>query len=269
MVNTQDFRFLLKGKQVELLLPAQASMLAPIDIRTQKHGHALLLLHGFSSSPAVFRAMIPELTLYDAVVCPVLPGHSDSITAFSTATAQEWMFAAETACSALLQEYQAVDVLGFSLGGLLACHLSQRFDLNRLYLLAPALLLCNPVPLMLFCVRALHALGFRLLHNRGGNLYTDRYSELAYRQLPMTTIIEILTLINDYKFVPPTCPTELFLGRFDAVVDSPAVAKCFATIPNVAIHWLENSAHVLPLDGDIEAIVACIKSHQRLNRVPS
>ncbi len=261
-MNTQDFRFLLQGKQVKPLLPSQANLLAPIDIRGPGRERALLLLHGFSSSPAVFRIMIPELTQYDAVVCPVLPGHSDSIAAFAKVGARDWISAAEAACSELLQEYQAVDVLGFSLGGLLACHLSQRFMLRRLFLLAPALFMQRSVPVTLFCARALHSLGFRLLHNRGGNLHTNLYSELTYRQLPITTIIEILTLINSYKFVPPQCPTELFLGRFDEVVDSPAVAAHFKNAPNVTIHWLENSAHVLPLDGDIDAIVTCI--NQRL-----
>lgn len=261
-MNIQDFRFLFQGKQIQPLLPAQASLLAPIDIRGQGCGRALLLLHGFSSSPAVFRAMIPELKGYDAVVCPVLPGHSESIAAFAKAGAQDWLSAAETACSELLREYQTVDVLGFSLGGLLACHLSQRFPLNRLFLLAPALLMKRSVPITLFCARVLHSLGFGLLHNHGGNLHTNRYPELTYRQLPVTTIIEILTLINDYNFVMPSCPTELFLGRFDEVVDSSRVAERFEHAANVTIHWLEKSAHVLPLDGDIEVINACI--NQRL-----
>ena len=258
-MNTHDFRFLLQGKQIKPLLPEQVSLLSPIDIRGEGRKRALLLLHGFSSSPAVFRVMVPELTgMYDAVVCPVLPGHADSLDAFAKVTAQDWMSAAEAACSALLQEYEAVDVLGFSLGGLLACHLSQRFTLNRLFLLAPALLMQRSVPVTLFFARALHALGFRLLHNRGGNLHTNKHAELAYRQLPLTTIMEILTLINDYQFLPVTCKTEIFLGRFDAVVDSVGVGRRFARAPNVAIHWLENSAHVLPLDGDIEAIVSRI-----------
>ena len=258
MVTTQDFRFLLQGKHIEPLLPKDANLLAPIDIRGSGRKRALLMLHGFSSSPAVFRIMLPQLTQYDAIICPVLPGHSDSLAAFAKATAQDWIFSAEVACSALLQEYETVDVLGFSLGGLLACLLSQRFGLNRLYLLAPALAMHKNVSATLFVARVLHGLGFRLLHNRGGNLHTSRYPELTYRQLPLTTIIEILTLIKDYHKTIPTCPTDLFLGRFDAVVDSQAIAKCFEKSPNVTTHWLNNSAHILPLDGDIDAIVLAL-----------
>lgn len=262
VVNLHDFRFLLQGKHIEPLRSDQANLLESVDRRGPGRERALLMLHGFSSSPAVFRVMLPELTMYDAVVCPVLPGHAESIAVFSNATAQDWIAAAVAACSALLDEYKTVDVLGFSLGGLLACYLSQRFTLNRLFLLAPALFMKRSVSATLFCARLAQALGFRLLHNRGGNLYTHRYPELTYRQLPVTTIIEILTLINDYHFELPTCPTELFLGRFDEVVDSSAVAKCFEKASMVNIHWLEHSAHVLPLDGDIKTIVKCL--NQRL-----
>ncbi len=264
MLNTQDFRFLWQGKHVKPLLPEQAGMLDPIDIRGKGRERALLLLHGFSSSPAVFRAMLPDLAMYDAVVCPVLPGHAESIAAFGKVKAADWISAAEVACSALFQAYDAVDVMGLSLGGILACHLSKQFNLHRLYLLAPALSLHMNVPLVLSGARLLHRLGFKLLRSRGGNIYTSGYPELTYRQLPIATIIEMLTLIRNYTFEPPQCPTDLFLGRFDQLVNSPRVAELFSASPNVTIHWLENSAHVLPLDGDIATIVACIKSHQRL-----
>lgn len=260
-MNIQDFRFMWQGKPVAPLRHDQAHLLAPIDIRGQGRDRALLLLHGFSSSPAVFRAMLPELTQYDAVVCPVLPGHADSIAAFAKVYASDWLLAAEEACSALLRDYQAVDVLGLSLGGLLACHLSQRFTLNHLYLLAPALSLRTNVPATKCLASVLSCLGFRLINNRAGDIHTDRHQELTYCQLPIATIIEILTLINDFKFVPPACPTDLFLGRFDGVVHSSRVIDFFANLPNVTTHWLENSAHILSLDGDIEAILDCIKSH--------
>ena len=259
-MNIQDFRFMSGGKAVKHLSAEDASLLQPIDIRGKGHARALLLLHGFSSSPAVFRAMCPGIKGYDAVVCPVLPGHADSILAFANVGSEEWLAAANEACEALLKDYQAVDVLGFSLGGLLACHLSQRYALNHLYLLAPALSMHLNLCVTLTAARALHALGVRRLTNRGGNLHTKKYQEIAYRQLPLTTITQILTLIKNTPPFSPQCPTDLFLGRFDAVVDSQQVAKSLMHQHQVTTHWLEHSAHVLPLDGDIEAILACINA---------
>lgn len=253
-----DFCYLWRGYEMMPLDSLQAHLIAPLDKRGVGNERALLLLHGFSSTPAVFRRLLPALTQYDAIVCPALPGHGDSIASFSLVKAKEWLFLAERDTEALIKDYRQVDVLGLSLGGLLACHVSQRFKLHHLYLLAPALALKLPIKLTLALAHVLGRLGLRSLRNRGGNLNSKQYPELAYRQLPITSIIEVLTLIDEFQLTGPNCPTDLFLGRADAVVDSTRVEQYFFKRPNVNIHWLENSAHVLPLDADVESIIACI-----------
>ena len=259
-MNIDDFRYMWRGKQLQSLDDQQSNLLNTIHICRKGNKRALLLLHGFSSSPAVFRLLLPALDHYDAIICPTLPGHGESITAFTQATSQDWLTTAEHACETLIKNYPKVDVMGLSLGGLLACHLSQRFALHHLYLLAPALKLQLNVPLALTLAHVLKRLGFKYLRNQAGNLYSEAYSELAYRQLPIATIIEILTLVNEFKFVPPTCPTDLFLGCFDKVVNSPLVEKEFKNLPNCKVHWLPKSAHILPLDSDVEEIIACMKT---------
>jgi len=263
-MNIDDFRYMWRGKQKQVLTAQQADLLTAINIRRKDKKRALLLLHGFSSTPAVYRQFLPSLTMYDAVVCPVLPGHADSIATFAKAKASDWLTTAEQSCQALCEDYQAVDVMGISLGGLLACHLSKQFTLNHLYLLAPALALQLNISRALRLARALKHLGFKSLRNRAGNLHSNQHDELAYRQLPLTTIIEILTLVKNFQFVPPDCPVDLFLGEFDRVVDSPRVAQYFADLPHTQVHWLKNSAHVLPLDGDIDTII----NHVRHNWQP-
>lgn len=260
MINTDDFRYMRRGIPLAILHPESAHILAPVDSRGEKKERALLLLHGFSSSPAVFRNIISKLSGYDAIVSPVLPGHGESINAFSVVKAQEWVNATEKLCASLCEEYQMVDVLGLSLGGILACNLSKKFPLHHLYLLAPALDLHSSISLLLWYGRFLQALGFKLLRNRAGNLLSEQFGELAYRQLPIVTIMELLNYIRNFKFTAPTCPTDLFLGEYDAVVDSKKIAKRFATAPT-NIHWLSNSAHVLPLDGDVDEILECVKNN--------
>ncbi len=262
-VNIDDFRYMWRGKQLHLLTHQQAHLLSPIDIRGEGHERALLLLHGFSSSPAVYRHLIPQLTShYDSIFCPTLPGHGENIVTFSAVKATEWLTMVEQTCQEMIKKYKHVDVLGLSLGGLLACHLSERFSLNHLYLLAPATALQLNIPFGLTLAILLRFLGFKYLRNRAGNLQSKRHSELAYRKVPINTILEILTLIKGYQFVPPTCPTDVFLGRFDKVVNTTVVEKDFSNLPNTHIHWLEKSAHVLPLDADLDQIVECIKKNQ-------
>ena len=264
-MKLDDFRFLRSGKSIRALAPNEAHLLNPINIHTKHHDHALLLLHGFTSSPAVYRLMVPALmSSYDAIVCPLLPGHGESIRAFAAATSSEWVETAEQAYQALAKDYKKIDVLGLSLGGILACHLSQSYPINHLYLLAPALKVQFNLPLALITARVLNTLGFRYLRTQGGNLHSTTECELVYKQLPVTTIIEMLSFINEFKATPASCPTDLFLGRFDTTVDTHFIEKKFKPFKNCKTHWLEHSAHVLPLDNDVNHIIDCIKKNTAL-----
>lgn len=260
-MNLNDFRCMRRGVQVSTLRKKDANLLRPFKREGQEKNRVLLLLHGFSSSPAVFRNLLGALTGYDAVVAPVLPGHSDNLNAFAKVKASDWLAYVEDVCAALVAEFQHVDVMGLSLGGLLACHLSSRFPLRHLYLLAPALDLQLALPGSLKLARILYQLGFRQLRSAAGNLFTANHCEIAYRQLPLTTIIEILTLVKQFEFTPPTCPTDVFLGCYDEVVASRRVAARFASCDHATIHWLAKSAHVLPLDGDVDEIIQCVSQN--------
>lgn len=257
-MKKDDFRYMRRGQSLATLTSADLEYMKPVSIQSKARDRALLVLHGFSSSPAVYRYLLPQIKGYDAIVCPVLPGHAQSIDAFSESKAAQWLEAAKNACEPLVSNYSQVDVLGLSLGGLLATELSHSYPIHHLYLLAPALKLKFNLSTTLLLARFLHALGFRQLRNGAGNIRSDDFAEIAYRKLPIPAIIEMLNLAKNYQWTPPTCPVDLFLGRFDEVVDSEAVEALFKPLPQAKIHWLENSAHVLPLDSDLSQIVACI-----------
>lgn len=264
-MNINDFSFMWRGKVVKLLSKDNIELLKPIDKRGENKDHALLLLHGFSSSPAVYRKLYPALSSYDAIVCPTLPGHCDTLASFSKIKATDWVNATIATCDNLVNNYKKVDVLGLSLGGVLACNLSNRFTLNHLYLLAPALELKIKVPAMLYLAKILKQLGVKHLRNKAGNFHIKNEAELAYSKLPLSTIMEILNFIKQYEFKAPTCKTDLFLGYHDAVVHSPKVAKYFSNLKNCKTHWLNNSAHILPLDGDYNKIIECINHNIKHN----
>lgn len=247
-----------RGKQIRILEMQELALLKPIDQRGLNKERALLILHGFSSSPAVYRELIPKINYYDALVCPVLPGHSESIDCFSKATARQWLTCVEENCAQLCAEYKQVDVMGLSLGGLLASSLSRNFNINHLFLLAPAIKLNLHIKRSIMLAQTLHCLGFKHLRSNAGDLKSNEQAEIAYRKLPITTIIEMLRFANQYQWIAPKCPVDLFLGKYDHVVNSKEIEQLFVSLPNTKIHWLEHSAHVLPLDNDLEEIVSCI-----------
>lgn len=258
-MKRDDFRCIRRGKPLFRLKKEDAFLLAPLERRNGKTSRALLLLHGFTSTPAVFRTILPSLSFYDAIFCPLLPGHGDNLETFAGIKAQNWIKAAEQSFLHLANDYQKVDVLGLSLGGLLACHLSSCFNLEHLYLLAPALHLRLSINSILNWANVLNYLGFTAVRNLAGDLHTNEHCEIAYRQLPLRPIIEIASLIKQFTLRLPSCPTDVFLGCHDHVVASEQVATRFANQKHIRIHWLANSAHVLPLDGDVLHIIECIK----------
>jgi carboxylesterase len=263
-MNLDDFRCMRRGVQLSVVNDMDAKLLAPVNQRNGKKHNALLLLHGFSSTPAVFRHLLDGLTGYDAVIIPALPGHAENLDAFAEMKAADLLSFVEKICADLIQEFEQVDLMGLSLGGVLAYHLSTRFTLNHLYLLAPAFDLHLAIPKAIRLAQLCRKLGFSKIRSVAGNLYTSHSCEIAYRLLPLTSIIELLNLIKTLEFTPPSCPTDLFLGSHDEVVASQHVAARFANSSNTSVHWLENSAHVIPLDGDIEALIDCIKKNQSL-----
>lgn len=258
-MNRDDFLCMRRGITISTLTPDDMPYMLPVNRRNGNTQHALLMLHGFSSTPAVYRYLLPAFDHYDAIIVPTLPAHGNNLDDFAQMKGEELLSFSETLCAELLTEFEHVDVMGLSLGGLLACHLASRFSLNHLYLLAPALDLHLAINQALTVAKCCHALGFHAIRSVAGNLYTSNAYEIAFRQLPLTTIIELLTLINQFNFSLPKCPVDLFLGRHDDVVASAHVARRFEHSHQATIHWLEQSAHVLPLDGDIDQIIQCVR----------
>lgn len=259
-MNKNDFCYMRRGKHLDYLTKDDFSLIKPINQHGKQTERALLLLHGFSSSPAVYRYLIPQLKNYDAIVCPALAGHGTSIEAFSQATSADWLSSATEACDELFKKYTKVDVLGLSLGGLLACKLSEDFIFNHLFLLAPALKLNMKVTSHLKLATVLQNLGFKEIRAAAGDMVSDEHAEIAYKRLPLSTVIEMFHLVLQHQWVAPRSPVDLFLGVHDTVVPSHQIEELFVNLPNVAVHWLEHSAHVLPLDNDLEQIVACINN---------
>ena len=257
-----DFSWIYQGKHLRSPTIDESYLLNTYENQasSQKRS-ALLLLHGFASSPGVFRHFFPHLSHYDLVYAPILKGHGQSIEAFSQVSRHEWVKQVSEILDELCQSYQHVDVLGLSMGGLLAAYHIHDFPIHHLYLLAPAFELQRSTTLLLNTVFIIHNLGFRSIANWGGKIANAHEAELSYRQLPLTTIIEILKLIKEYQHRVWSTPTTVFLGQQDTVVHSQKIAELLAPNPSLELNILEQTNHVLPIDYDYQQILSQILSH--------
>lgn len=261
MIQLSDFACIRQGKVIKPLSDKEAQWMRPWDMMpSSRTHHALLLLHGFSSSPAVFRLLYPKLQGYDRIVCPILPGHADSLNAFSAATAQQWLDCAHEYMSLLSSQYTHVSVLGFSLGGLLALELTKTFPIHHLYLLAPSFKLNLHEKITLGLIYVLQRLGLKNIRNsNGGFFYQSDEQEFGFRYLPLAAIAQLIRLALAFDYPKLSVPTEILLGRHDRVIDNQIIVRHYQHQPKVHIHWLENSAHILPLDGDVHRVAHILK----------
>jgi carboxylesterase len=93
---------------------------------------AVLLVHGFTGTPAQMRPLADVLKSEGFAVSGILlPGHGENLRAMERSTWPQWLGAADDALKDLLSRYPKVDVIGFSMGGLIALNLASRFPVNR------------------------------------------------------------------------------------------------------------------------------------------
>jgi carboxylesterase len=113
----------------------------PFQLQPQQpNGRAILLIHGFSSSPKEMRPLAEALKNAGFVVCAVrLPGHGTSPEDLAQRNAEEWLASCDEAVEYLLANYEHVSVGGLSTGALLAVMTALRYPLEKLILLSPFL----------------------------------------------------------------------------------------------------------------------------------
>lgn len=87
---------------------------------------AVLLVHGFSGSPASMRPWGEALAEHGyTVVCPLLPGHGTSWRDLAKTSWQDWYGAVRDTFDALIVEFDRVFVAALSMGGALSLRLAQ------------------------------------------------------------------------------------------------------------------------------------------------
>ncbi|GAB4201967.1 MAG: alpha/beta fold hydrolase [Roseiflexaceae bacterium] len=237
----------------------------------------ILLLHGYSGSPAELRPM--GMALAEAgytVHGPLLPGHGGVPADLFGVRYEDWAAAALGALASLRRECGRVVVAGFSMGGLLALLLAAREPVEAVIALAPALRLFGEPQLRLTGVLRLVMPWFRPLERADFSDPRVRAQVLArvpgldlddpevvarVRQearLPVGSLYEIVRLQGQVRreLARVTVPLLLMQGRRDTVVQPRSVEEVARLVrsTDLRISWFEHSGHLLPLEDEREAV---------------
>jgi carboxylesterase len=240
----------------------------PVELRTEGATRAVLLLHGFLGSPADL-GDLPAALLGAGldVSVPLLPGHGTTPRELAATTMEERLRAALAAFDALAAEHDQVDVLGFSMGGLLAAQVAGQRDVRSLVLVNPFVGETAAPDWSPFDTDDLVEFVAPLIDSvmRGAlfinvNDPAGRARLRAYRTVPLSAVKALreyaLAAREDGVYTRLTCPTLVLLSTGDHVTpsaDGHHALEALGTRPDAPRFEevrFEDSDHVLLLDFD-------------------
>lgn len=98
---------------------------------------ALMTIHGFLTDTEDFGRLYDYVGWYDEVVACKIPGHDGKVD-FSKFTVQATLRAVLRTFDKLAEKHDAVDIVGFSMGGALATYVCSKRKVRKAVLVAPA-----------------------------------------------------------------------------------------------------------------------------------
>lgn len=217
---------------------------------------AVLLLHGFGDTPQTLGYLATYLHMQGwAVRAPLLPGHGRTLSEFAASRAGDWVAFARTELESLRTRYEAVALVGLSMGGSVATILAAEFsDLPALVLLAPYLSMPTRVRRVARAHRAAGVL-FPYLHGGGDRSIRDPAElalNLGYRFTTPRLLFELASIVDQARAAAPNvvAPTLMVQSRQDPRVLPDVAERAFAlfTAPERRLAWTEGNGHVITVD---------------------
>lgn len=168
---------------------------------------ACLLLHGFTGGPHELEPLARHLRSrgWDCIM-PTLAGHDRPLRQLHTVCRADWLESASGHAERLTERDGRFDAVGFSMGGLIAAYLANRFPVRRLVLLNAAVYYANPGRFVSHVLRQW----------RSGCLERVRFKQ----ETTVGAVLEFAKLVRELKpeFARVTVPTLIAQSERDEVV---------------------------------------------------
>src|SRR3954451_6528362 len=237
--------------------PTAPLALPPQPERTGGRAIGVLLVHGFTRSPASMKPWARALADHGyAVEVPLLPGHGTRWQDLNKVAWTDWYAEAEAAFDRLRTSCEAVVVGGLSMGGSVALRLAEeRGDQVSGILLVNVFISSTRKELM-----ALPLLKHVVPSLRGviNDIKKPGQDEHGYPRLPLKGLAAVTAMwkvvVPDLKRV--TQPLLYFRSTTDHVIDQSSSATELGGVASVDVEerLLDNSYHVATLDHDADRI---------------
>ena len=221
-------------------------------------GTGVLVIHGFTGSPASVRPWAAELAAQGWTVrVPRLPGHGTRWQDMNLTTWQDWYAEVDAALADLRAHCDRVFVMGLSMGGTLTLRLAEQHgaEIAGIVLVNPSIHTERIDRFALPLVQRFVA-SFPGISN---DIAKPGQDEVAYDRLPLKAAYSLSQLWSVTKagIASITQPVLLFRSLNDHVVEPSNAAYILANVSSADVTEvvLPDSYHVATLDHDAPLIV--------------
>ena len=233
----------------------------------------VLCLHGFTGTPFDVGALAQVLEGRGHLVAtPMLPGHGGTVGDLAATTANDWLSAADTALTRLVDATATrVAIAGASMGALLALRLARRRpDTIAALILMAAPLRFRPIDRARVEVRRVAAMfGIRsgTIKKTGGVDIADsavRALSPSLTAYPITGLHHLIALSDAAAADVPsvTAPALIVHGRLDRTVPLDVSEELASKLGSSVVErlWLDDSGHLVAIDRDRKAVADSVSA---------
>jgi len=220
--------------------------------------HGVLLLHGFTGSPADLLLLGKFLHRQGfTVLAPRIAGHGTTEEDLSRQTAEDWLDSARDGYAMLSGCCKKISVVGHSMGGVLAFLLAAECKVHRLVSLATPVFVApergaDRLPPLQFCRGR-----FVPKHRRHMEKVPDAVNE-TYLTMPLVSVHELFGLMHTMteKLSSVDRPALILHSVNDHTADPKSAAYLAEHIrtERKAVVYLKRSGHLLPLDKERDKV---------------
>lgn len=211
---------------------------------------ACLLLHGFTGGPFEVEPLGLHLKSKGYTVrIPALPGHAGDYSHLGEVTWKQWVEAAEKEAGMLAEKYGSFDLIGFSMGGLIAAYLASRYPVRKLVLISAAVIYISPKRFITELVEEVRQKNWEAFYKA--------------QSTPLHAVLQFMLLVRNLRgeICKIRIPTLVVQGERDEIVHPYSARYLEQNLGGeVQVRYFSNSRHVICLDTEAQEVCAAVSA---------
>lgn len=224
----------------------------------------VVLLHGWTGSPAHFRLLAPLLAERGhSVRAPLLPGHGTDPADMLATTWRDWVRVGVEAAGELVSAGSRLHIVGLSMGGAIGLLMAPALGAASLTTINAPMKVHDRLARFSWLVRGTRRM--RPHPSREAPADEAAAFHLQYEQSPLGAAADLFDLVRAARanLARVTCPTLVIQSRADETVrpGSAIIIHDRISSPTKRVVWLEHARHVALVDPERAVVHSEILAH--------